>query len=341
MSYAGNAFNKLFLSILIKMKTTLNILLLSLIAFLSSCEKIIEFDGELTKPKLTVNAVATPDTVVIAGISRELPFTDVIPERSWESLYPDFVLEDAEATITVNGSNIYQMQYNPESLNYESTYIPAEGDEILLNVSAPDLESVKSVVVVPVKGELEILGTEVVYSENHFVYDDWMDSGAFDTIMRITAKISDPPGETNYYRLKVRSIGYQTNANGDYGYVMSDVFSSADVIFKDERLVKRYWGWPAGFSNVFDDHLFDGKEYTFTLETRMRWGSNQHVVVELQSITRGLFNYLKSVMLYRITDQDSYTESVQIYSNITGGYGIFGALNGEKHLLYFNTEMNR
>ena len=336
MPSAGYSFNKLFLSILIMMKTTLYILLLSLITFLSSCEKIIEFEGEITNSKITVNAVATPDTVFVAGISSELFFTDVIPEKSWESLYPDFVLEIAEATITVNGRDTYPMQYNPESLNYESTYIPAEGDEILLNVSAPDLEPVQSVAVVPEKGKLEILSTEVLYSENYMAFDDWMDIAALDTIMRITAKISDPPGETNFYRLKVRSIGFRPDGTGHAGYVMSDVFSSADVIFRDEHLVKRYWGWPAGFSNVFDDHLFDGKEYTFTIESRMRWGSDQHVVVELQSITRELYNYLKSVMLYRITDQDSYTESIQIYSNVNGGYGILGAVNGEKHVLYFS-----
>jgi len=319
------------------MKITFYIPILSSILFLTSCEKIIEFEGEITNPKITVNAVATPDTVFVAGISRELFFTEVIPEKSWESLYPDFVLEYAEATITVNGGDTYPMQYNPENLNYVSTYIPAEGDEILMNVSAPDLEPVQSGVVVPVKGELEILKKEVLYSENYIVYDDWMDIAALDTIMRITAKITDPPGESNYYRLKVRSIGYYLDtSSGADGYRMSDVFSSADVIFKDERLVKRYWGWPAGFSNVFDDHLFDGKEYEFTVETRMRWGTDQHVVVELQSITRELFNYLKSVMLYRITDQDSYTESIQIYSNVNGGYGILGALNGEKHILYFN-----
>mgnify|MGYP001193086865 FL=1 len=337
MPPAGYSFNKLFLSILIMMKTTLYILLLFLIAFLSSCEKIIEFEGKITNSKITVNAVATPDTVFVAGISSELFFTELIPERSWESLYPDFVLENAEATITVNGRDTYPMQYNPESLNYEGTYIPAEGDEILLNISAPDLEPVQSVTVVPEKGKLEILSTEVLYSENYMAFDDWMDIAALDTIMRITAKITDPPGELNYYRLKVRSIGYYLDtSNGEDGYFMSDVFSSADVIFKDERLVKRYWGWPAGFSNVFDDHLFDGKEYTFTIESRMRWGSDQHVTVELQAITRELYNYLKSVMLYRITDQDSYTESIQIYSNVNGGYGILGALNGEKHILYFN-----
>ena len=345
MPPAGYAFIKLYLSVLNIMKTISYLPLLSLFACLAGCEQIIEFDGENTDSKITVNAIATPDTFFIAGISREVFFMDYIPEEYLISRYHDYVLVNAEASITINGRDTYQMQYNPESLTYESTYIPREGDDILLNVSSPGLYPVKSGTVIPDKGVLEIIKSEVLYSKHYEDFYDWTEIAVRDTVMRITARITDPPGETNYYRLKVRSVGYRqytiidepgVDSTSYEGYILSDVFSSADVIFQDERLVKRYRGWPAGFSNVFDDHLFEGKEYEFTVEARMRWGENQHVVVELQSITRELYNYLKSVMLYRITDQDSYTESVQIYSNVKGGYGVLGALNGEKHILYFN-----
>lgn len=39
--------------------------------------------------------------------------------------------------------------------------------------------------------------------------------------------------------------------------------------------------------------------------------------------------------LYRITDRDAYSEAVQIYSNVTDGYGIVGALATEKHIIGF------
>lgn len=306
------------------------------LAFIAaSCEHIIEFDSDISAPKITVNAIATPGVPFVAGIAKELFFTDAPYEPISVSLYDFFVLDNAEASIAVNGKEHYPLHFNPANLSYESGYTPLEGDVIVLQANASGFEPVAARTIVPREGELTILATEVLYSKNEIIHEDWSEHAA-DTIMRITVKIADPPNEKNYYRMKVRSIGAQDGPNeGAIYYHMSDIFSSADVIFQDERLVKRYRGWPAGFSNVFDDHLFNGKEYELTVETRMRLGKDQHVVVELQSITRELYNYLKSVMLYRITDQDAYTESIQVYSNVENGYGVLGALNSEKHVVKF------
>jgi len=304
---------------------------------LASCEHIIDFDGEIKSPKITINAIAVPDTIFTAVILKEVFFTDATPERKNESLYKQYVLDNAQALITVNGETTYRMNYNSENFNYESLYIPKSGDKILINVNAPDFESVTTRAVVPTKNELQIIRSEVLYDKNYFELDDWSDMAATDTIMRITAKITNVANEISYYRLIVRSISTVINANNNSvsGYEISDIFTSADIIFKDARLTKRYKGWPIGFSNIFDNHLFKGKEYEFTVESRKRWGKDQKVVIELQSISLDLYNYLKSTMIYRITEQDSYTESIQIYSNVTGGYGILGALNGQKQTLYF------
>ncbi|MDD4657239.1 MAG: DUF4249 family protein, partial [Bacteroidales bacterium] len=43
--------------------------------------------------------------------------------------------------------------------------------------------------------------------------------------------------------------------------------------------------------------------------------------------------YLKSTMLYRITEQDAYTEPISIYSNIEDGWGILGAVSSDTHYL--------
>ena len=66
-----------------------------------------------------------------------------------------------------------------------------------------------------------------------------------------------------------------------------------------------------------------------------RYGDDPHVVVELQSLTPDLYHYLKSTMLYRTLDMDSYTEAVQIHSNVSGGWGIVGGLAGDRHVVPF------
>jgi len=59
------------------------------------------------------------------------------------------------------------------------------------------------------------------------------------------------------------------------------------------------------------------------------------LIVELQSITKELYFYLKSLMVYSITPQDEYTEAIQIYSNVTDGWGIVEAVNTDRHVITF------
>lgn len=312
----------------------------------SGCEHVIEFQGDDSMLQgITVNALAIADTVFTAAVSRaylftEVPALDYMDYWEYES-HPDAfyekeaVLAGAEVELTVNGQDRYSMHYDPLHYNFISSYMPRNGDHLSLRVKAEDMEPVSAETFVPAARRLEILNCEKFYEKGHISSGSLSDMSQ-DTVARITLRLADPGNERNYYRLKVRSIAYDERADGS-GEILqySDIYTSSDVIFMDEQLTKEYGGWPAHFSNVFDDHLFDGKEYTFSVETRLRLGKNPHAVIELQSITRDLYYYLKSVMLYRVTDQDAYTEAVQIYCNVNNGWGIFGGMGMEKHIISF------
>ncbi|NDW12910.1 DUF4249 domain-containing protein [Bacteroides sp. 214] len=310
---------------------------------LISCERIIDFEGDKSLQGITINGLATTDTVFVAAISRAYLFTDVPPITYldyWEyEIHPDTfyrnqtVLPNANVELTVNGADKYMMRYDPLHYNYRSDYIPRTGDRLTLRVEAEELETVTAETTVPSIQRLEVLDYETYYEKKILSNPLW-DSG-LDTVARITLRLTDPGNERNYYRLKVRNIGYDESVNGEI-LMFSDIYTSADVIFMDNRLTKSYGGWAAYFSNVFDDNLFNGKEYTFSVETRLRYGERKHCVIELQSITSDFYHYLKSVMLYRITDQDAYTESIQIHSNVKDGWGILGAIGTEKHIVPFD-----
>ena len=96
-----------------------------------------------------------------------------------------------------------------------------------------------------------------------------------------------------------------------------------------------YGDWQAGFSNVFDDHLFDGQEYTFTVESRKRNGDNPHVILELQTISQDLYYFLKSYLVFRISTDDVYMTPIGLYSNIKDGWGILGSLSYDRHIIYY------
>ncbi|MEA5043149.1 MAG: DUF4249 domain-containing protein [Petrimonas sp.] len=315
------------------------------ILLMPGCEHMIDFQGsENGLQGITVNALAVPDTVFTAAISRAYLFTEV-PALNyidyWEyeahpdPFYEKAVLSEAEVELVVNEQEKYTMRYDPLHYNFTSDYMPRSGDRITLRVKAEDLESVSAETIVPNVQLLEILGCEKYYKKE-YIGEGPLSDISQDTVAHITLRLTDPGDERNYYRLKVRSIAHDKRGGSSEVILQySDIYTSSDVIFMDEQLTRGYGGWVAHFSNIFDDHLFNGKEYTFSVETHLRYGEHPHAVIELQSITRDLYYYLKSVMLYRITDQDAYTEAIQIHSNINSGWGILGGLSAEKHTVYF------
>lgn len=301
-------------------------------------------NDDSTLQGIAVNALAVTDTVFTASISRAYLFTEVpalafldywMYEARPDHFYQEAaVLPDAEVEMSVNGQQKYTMRYNPLNYNFTSDYTPQNGDHITLHAKAEGMKPVSAETVVPDVQLLEVLDYEKYYKK--WSMRDSLADMTVDTVAHITLRLKDPGNERNYYRLKVRSIASDIREGSPVTiYQFSDIYSSSDVIFMDERLTKGYGGWPVHFSNVFDDHLFNGKEYTFSIETYLRFGEQPHAVIELQSITKDLYYYLKSTMLYRITNQDDYTEAIQIHSNVNNGWGILGGLSTEKHIVYF------
>lgn len=117
----------------------------------------------------------------------------------------------------------------------------------------------------------------------------------------------------------------------------NDVFTSDDeTLFKDTDIYTKRGNWPRYFSNIFSDQRFNGTQHKFTINVDLVAPREQtKLIVELQSITKELYFYLKSLMLYSITPQDEYTEAIQIYSNVTDGWGIVGAVNTDRHVITF------
>ena len=79
---------------------------------------------------------------------------------------------------------------------------------------------------------------------------------------------------------------------------------------------------------IFDDFEFDGEdEFTLILKS---FDYNNYTI-ELSSISESYFKYSQTLEQQRETKNDPIREKVVAYSNITGGLGIFGAIN-KKHL---------
>lgn len=335
--------------------TVINILALILaITALSSCEKILEIAEEKDNT-LVINAVATPDTTLTVSVSMVRSINSV--PRQYQYLdyydyyqhidsiyYKSLVPENAKVTYSVNGGEQSgEMRYDAKSYNYVCDYRPKPGDDIYVKAEYTGISAVlrhaEGSVVVPSSQP----GIELV---SKLVYYDYCDKGFLDpigkydiygadSIMAITLKLKDIPGEKNYYRIRVRGIADLDNIDGTIRYSVTDMFSSTDLLLTDRTLNAPFGNWPAYFTNIFDDHLFENGEYTLTVMSRMRSGKNPRVLVEYQSITPDYYYYLHSVYQYRIADNDALADPMGIHSNMTDGWGILGAATSSRLLIYY------
>ena len=333
------------------------ILIISLLAILSSCEKEIDFTAQYDSG-IAVYAIAVPDQPFSMRISRSFTVNDnpTIVFSNYSKYYSELdslyraviVIKDAQVEVTVNGADKYSMEYNPTApYPYTCNYTPRVGDNISVKVSAPGYQDVSSTTKIKQPQAIDVLRTEVLYKDlgsDYSIVDVNPLTGSKepfgeDSVMSLTLRVNDPAGEHNFYRLRVcgvseREINYPGGYTSPY-YALSDVITSDDIIFSDNMLNKPFGYWPAGFSNVFDDHLFSGQEYTFTVESRKPRGKNQHVIVELQTISQDLYYFLKSYQVFRISTDDVYMTPIGLYSNIKDGWGILGSLSYDRHIIYY------
>ena len=356
------------------------ILFMCSLLLLSACEQDVEFEGpaEEVADDIVINAVAVEGEPLMVYLNHAYPIgkqpvaqyidyqhamfydSNYLTDYRDASYYEQAGIFDAEVTAVVNDSQTFHLTLDQEKLCYVGNYRPQANDHIMLKAKSPSaVNEASASTTVPAKPKIEVVKHEVLEDDSY--YEVGQLTSYADTIMRITCRISDAGGE-QFYRLRIRgerSIVTETWYNPRYGreskydYLirMQDVYFSSDQLFVDTRLNQNFGGWPAYFSNVFDNSLISGKDYTFTLDSPK---PNEHfgrssaqdgttgemifetklvgdeftprVMVELQAISPELYRYLKSVELYRVSESDAFSEPIQIYSNVKHGWGIFGSI---------------
>ena len=352
------------------MKNIHYIFILLLVLANTSCERTIDFEGpkEETASDLVVNALAVEGCPLTVFLNRAY-LVNKTPTQYFDYEHAVFAKDDiamdyaqpyysqrtaitnAQVTAIVNGQEEYELLFDADDLAFKTDYVPQVGDHILVKATQGK-NQVSVEATVPAKPKIEVISHEVL-EENPYAEINGLVNPT-GRIMRLTCRISDAGGK-QYYRLRVRSEDYDhatTMGENYYWYLMQDVYFSDDELFLDHRLTTNFGGWPAYFSNIFDNSLMGGGGYTFTLDALEAVGTLPYrdtdletkkelesipsrVMVELQAISPDLYRYLKSVQLYRVTETDAYSEPVQIYSNVKNGWGIFGALSYDRHFIEF------
>lgn len=383
MHVSHHALVKSYPQTLIIMKTNKSVILsccLKAFSFLClfalfACEKELDFKGvtQETDNDIIINALAvegkplkvmvsrayqvgkTPN-LAIKDYNHSVFFTDdASADYQTKEYYQQTLIREAEVQAVVNGSQTYQLVFDEESLEFVCDYVPQVNDHIEVKAQYKNLDwdntllsvcEASAETTVPAQPMIEVVSHEVLDENPYKIMNDLTYDS--DTIMRITCRITDT-ADNQYYRLRVRGVQTDEQRNR---YIMQDIFFSEDELFLDSRLNTNFGGWPAFFSNVFDDELLKGGEYTFVVDSPkpvLQGTKNElpelqpnaewipaHVMVELQAISPEFYRYMKSVELSRISSTDAFSEPIRIFSNVNDGWGIFGSLSGQRVIIPFD-----
>ena len=126
-------------------------------------------------------------------------------------------------------------------------------------------------------------------------------------LTNINLKVHDIPGEANFYRISARSISYNTDPYDSKVYI-----NPGQISFEKE---------------FFTDQGIDGKE----INLKTIYGIDYLLVQDSSFIVFYLLNTEKSYFLYHkslsdyVSGDNPFSEASAVYSNITGGLGIFAS----------------
>jgi hypothetical protein len=297
---------------------------------LTACVNELDFEGQARDPKLNIYSVFGPDANGIA-----IPIGASESVFLWGDEQPEAV-NDATFTIRRNGVEVpVETTIDTESgkrlYNFSSSL--AAGDRLELEGQSPKLGRVTASDVVPAPAVIKDLKAEPYFYVG------------LEGVRTLTT-IVDPAGEKNYYTVVMWVISHWIDKSDPANPSKVDTEELCIIYPDNEILFQNLDDTPYGLhtrSLYFSDELIDGREYTLDLFTYFgSYGGyyygqevenpdtellGRSVRMEIITMSPALFQYKRSVELARFGHNNFLSQPVQVYSNVVGGYGIFGAYN--------------
>jgi hypothetical protein len=148
----------------------------------------------------------------------------------------------------------------------------------------------------------------------------------------IDIKINDKPGE-NFYLIDVKAKRYRRfldpqTLKFDSTLVLEPIeFNNLNKIFlSDLEIVSKQT-----YFELFDDRLFNGKDYTLQVEIPAEESQRnpihteaQYYLVSVKSISKSYFEFLRNFLVARPIYGGPFESYREVPTNVMGGAGIFG-----------------
>jgi hypothetical protein len=315
------------------MKRHLNYIhfIMATLVTLSSCEETIEFRGERSEPKIVMYSLLQPDSLISVSISKSHAVFDYryAPQQITNAtvrLYGNDELLETLTYVVPEGTSGF-----PPSLLYSkyvtATTKPLQGVTYRIEAEVAGLKKATGEASLLSAVAIESVDTATMVGEGGTIY------------LKTSVRFSDPPNEDNYYMISLRRTdGYYY---GDHSqphdpespvYVSDIDFSFAvreDPLITPVREEDLFGMYIENTFNVFSDELIAGKNYEFNLKLNYKMPDTTHYeflhyYIDLQSISKEMYLYLKSYSAHMQTRDAFMSEPVLVYTNVENGAGVVG-----------------
>lgn len=275
---------------------------------LTSCELIVDVDVPYEGDKIVLNGVQRTNTPWTVELSRSLYILD----SSYKNGFPP--ITQAEVMVYGDDGSVLKLEHDTLGYFTHDSY-PVEGRKYRIVAKADRLADVEAEMTMPRSVKIKDAKWDSSGVAN--------DPNAFYAKLKLDLTFDDPADEKNYYSVFVGivyTITYQRptdpaprtdTATSFYDAVILDPAFTTE----DERRTR------------FSDATFNGKTYTAPLEANFYASPGYKLLkveLRLTTISDECYKYDESRSLYNETDGDPFAQPVQIYTNVSNGFGVFG-----------------
>lgn len=261
---------------------------------LLSCQKVIEIDLPPTDSKVVVNSFFSDGSQIKVHLSKSIGVL--------ENGFPE--CNNAIVDLLVNNEKT-DILY-PDDGYFYSHLLAERGKNYSLIVSVPDMDSVFCEDIIPENTIIQ----SCVFTDSVLIDEDGH------IIKQLKLDFIDPAGP-NFYELELEGRDILNNEK-----VFTRFTKNSDPIITSTGLLDY-----SPRTLIFTDKMFDGKRCSVKVYFTSDWYRDYSLGVILRSVSESYYKFKEKQFAYLFSlDSDIFSgmsEPINLYSNITGGYGIF------------------
>jgi hypothetical protein len=280
-------------------------LVVLILTLFSSCTSDSDLEVPDYKAKLVIHSFISPsDSFVRVNVSTTINIYGKLQN------YP---LNLPVKVSFIDGDKILSLSPSDNSGTYSVLYHVQPGKEYQLKAVCEGYPDVSATCTVPLSNDFSI-------SVDTLMNKETIDNSGIDPVTvkrdKAVVEFTDVPDQTNYYKIFCKGVSYfkkTYNSLADSAVYTFRQDTEEDEEYKNSKLIS--------------DHLIDGKVIISSfICSELFYSNKDSFKIEglLLETDVHYFKYHSSLLKYEGSD-NPFVEFSGLYSNISGGYGIFGA----------------